>query len=203
MQPMSSFARRRFIWTLYRGIMVLAVAGCVWFAFGLAFWRPVPPRLTWAVPVAAFLLLLMYALRLRSKAEGFTLAKSLSDGGPLEREHALTVMRQFKWVFIGEIVLCCLSDVVCYETHHLELLMPGIGLVVSLHFLPLGRMFRVPTYYATGIAGTIVSLVAILMPRAPLRLSVDGVGLGLVLWSSAVYLLWRADVVATSAVMEG
>ena len=37
---------------------------------------------------------------------------------------------------------------------------PSIGLIVSVHFAPLARLFHVRAYYTTALAGTIVSLLA-------------------------------------------
>jgi len=36
--------------------------------------------------------------------------------------------------------------------HHPALTMPAIGLVVGLHFLPLAKIFRAPSYRLTGLA---------------------------------------------------
>ena len=70
---------------------------------------------------------------------------------------------------------------------------------MSLHFIPLGRLFRVRPYYATGILGTVVSVVAILAFTGPEKLVVAGVGLSIVMVGSSAYVLANVDRLADEA----
>jgi hypothetical protein len=63
-------------------------------------------------------------------------------------------------------------------------------------------LFRVRTYYVTGIAGVGVSLAVILGLGGSGRLVMLGLGMGMVVWMSACYLVWNADDIAHQTVVR-
>jgi hypothetical protein len=93
----------------------------------------------------------------------------------------------FWWVFAAETAFVGASFWACLGFKRMELFWPSAGLIVSLHFVPLARIFRINAYYATGVAGALVSFIALLGFAG--RLLTVGLGMGSVLWLSAAYLL--------------
>lgn len=65
-----------------------------------------------------------------------------------------------------ETVLCSIAVGSVEYVHRLDLIWPALGIAVSLHFLPLGQLFRVKRYYFTGLAGTVVCPLALVAFKA-------------------------------------
>lgn len=117
----------------------------------------------------------------------------------LETASVREVTIWFRVISTLQTVFIILAAVLCSWLERPDLVWPLIGLVVSLHFIPLGRLFRVRPYYATGILGTVVSAVAILGFTGPEKLVVAGVGLSLVMVGSSAYVLANVDRLADEA----
>ena len=86
--------------------------------------------------------------------------------------------------------------------HRLDLIWPALGIAVSLHFLPLGRLFRVTRYYFTGIAEAVVCLVAMVAFNAPVNALFAAAGMCLNMWGTAAWLLASSDKIAVHAIAE-
>ena len=106
------------------------------------------------------------------------------------------------WTTIAEAVLCALAAWMCAKAGAEDLFGPAIGLVVSLHFVPLAKIFHVRTYYATAVLGTIVSLVGFVALRTVPGTVAFGASMAAVMWGSAAYLLLHADRIADRACAE-
>jgi hypothetical protein len=76
------------------------------------------------------------------------------------------------------------------------LIWPAVGVAVSLHFAPLGRLFDVSAYYSTAAAGTLVSMTALVAPLGASRLVWLGAAMSAIMWTSALYLVYSADTIA-------
>jgi hypothetical protein len=87
---------------------------------------------------------------------------------------------------------------ICSALGRSDLIWPLIGLVISVHFLPLGWLFGVRVYYVLSATGTLISLIAILGFTAGARLLATGLALGLVMIGGATYLVIKADSLVTS-----
>jgi hypothetical protein len=141
------------------------------------------------------------AICVRRKAKGFRYSeiRKASEG---HRKLSRRIVRAFVLVGVGEGVLCGLSAYLGVHYHREDLIWPAIGAVVSVHFLPLGWIFRVRAYYVAGVSGTIVSCIALLSPHALFGASgrwiFAGVGMGATMWVTAAYLILRADRLATA-----
>jgi hypothetical protein len=196
MEPFSSMRRRRSLWGLSLGVMTLSVAGLGWFGYALVHLGQ-PAR--WSVLLGAFGLLILGSLRLRRKAGGFRRPK-LATLEPAQRLEAQAHARQWQWISVGETIGCATAGWGASYFHHPELTWSLIALVVSLHFVALGRVFRTPTYLGTGGFGVCVSLWAILALNGSARYLFLGAGMGAVNWLSAIYILWNADHIADNAV---
>jgi hypothetical protein len=152
-----------------------------------------------ALIVTCFTAIIAAAVRLRRKSESFKLSELKHADENLLRQTRKIVLG-FRWINGVQIVLIWFSMSLCYYFRHAELVWPFIALVVSLHFVPLAWLFRVRTYYVTGIAGAGVSLAVILGLGGAGRLVMLGSGMGMVVWMSACYLVWNADDIAYQTV---
>jgi hypothetical protein len=197
----SDQGRRRSVWSLSTSAVTLSVAGLGW--FGYALWYRGQPAL-WmfllgaTLSLGGFALLIVGSLRLRRKAGGYRLPK-LSTLEPAQRLTVQAEKRQWQWISAGQTVGAAASGWGASHFHHPELTWSLIALVVSLHFIALGRAFRTPTFLWTGGAGVCVSLWATLMLSGSGRFLFLGVGMGTATWLSAIYILWNADNLADQA----
>ena len=190
---------RQFIWGLSNGVVALAISGAFW--FGMAAWPTgLPIFIALVVLIATcFAAIIAASIRLRGKSQGFKLSElKLADENL--RKQTRKIVLGFRLVNCGQCVLIWLSMALCYYFRHPELVWPFIALIVSLHFVPLAWLFSVGTYYVTGIAGVGVSLAVISGLGGANRLVFLGSGMGMVVWLSAVYLVWKADDIARHTV---
>ena len=200
------------MWGLSNGIFMLGIAGIVWLM--LAAWSadwaltgthyPLDspwlhgPFLPWGGALTGAIAMMVFAgaIRVRRKSMGYGLADIRNSEGS-ERKRLREIRLAFLCLGVVQGLLCWLCVWLGIHFDRLDLIWPGIGLVVSLHFLPLARLYRVRPYYLTAAAGCAVSLVAILVPEASLlpslRLVVLGAGMGGSLWITAAYLIRNAD----------
>ena len=88
---------------------------------------------------------------------------------------------------------------ICWTLHRADLIWPLIGLVISIHFLPLGWIFSVRPYYVLGVLGTAIALASLLGFDGSARTVAVGLGLGLAIGGCAVYLVANAAALADAA----
>ncbi len=185
------------MWGLSNGIINLALAGLFW--FGLA----IVSRggLGWALPIVAVAaVILAGAAQVRRKAMGFRFSDLKRTTGE-QRERTRKINRGMRWAIVLEILLIWLSIFLCYAFQRPDLTSgPAIALAVSLHFLPLARLFRLRPYYANAVFGSAVALATILTPQAALspslRLQLLGIGMGATVWITAAYAILNAGQLA-------
>jgi hypothetical protein len=188
---------RQFIWGLSNGILVLALAGAFWFRIA----DPTAPVVPTVLLIAGAVAIVAASLRLRRKASGFKFSE-IKNGDERQRTMSRRIQLQFRYISIAQLVLVGLGVFLCARFNRIDLVWPVIGLVVSLHFLPLARTFHLRAYNATGLLGAAASLLALV----PLDLSPDlvvGIGMGACLWGTALYLVCNADNVARAAGAAG
>ena len=195
---------RQFLWGLSNGAMMLAVAGAFWVGLGIAM---VATRVHWLVSalftafqVGGCAALLLASVRLRRKS-GFRRSElRRSDGrNHLETRRILAVIR---WTVAAQTTLIAFAVWVCVRLHAEQMIWPSMGLVVSLHLVPLGRIFHVRPYYGTGAAGSLVSLASFAKGTDTNGVAYLAAGTAAVMWVSAIYLLWNADRIARRALRE-
>jgi hypothetical protein len=195
---------RQFLWGLSGGVSAFAIAGAFWFGLGIS---AVPTTAGW--PVFALLTafqaggcaaLLWTAVRLRRKSR--FRASELRQVDERQRAETRHMMTGFRWTVAGQMILIGFAVLGCVLAHAEPLIWPSIGLVVSLHLIPLARIFHVRAYYLTAGAGSIISLVAFTGLTDPYRLACLCGGMAVVMWVSAVYLLSNADRIADRAMRE-
>jgi hypothetical protein len=102
----------------------------------------------------------------------------------------------------GQTALIGFAVWVCVRADSEQLIWPAIALVISLHLIPLAKIFHVRAYFVTAAAGSIVSIITITGLAGAYAVESLAAGMALVMWVSAVYLLWNADTIAAHAVGE-
>jgi hypothetical protein len=195
---------RQFLWGLSNGVFALAIAGTFWLGWGFG------PQLGdggWIVPAAFSLvlygtlaLIVWRAVRLRRRI-GFKRSE-LKQADERQRAETHKIMVGFVYIAIAQAVLIALAVVLSLRLGYDDFVGPWIALIVSIHFIPLGRIFHVKPYYFVGIIGSVVSLIAFSSLFGSVRLMFLGGTLGILLWLSAGYMLWRADQIAAKAIEE-
>ena len=196
--------RRLFLWGLSNGATMLALAGAFWIGIGVAM---VANRGHWALAAFGTLLQvagavgLSWASALLRRRSGFQGAELRQLQG-VERAQKRHIVAGMAWTIIGQTLLIAIAVWICVRLHAEHLIWASLGAIVSLHFAPLGWLFHVRTYYATAIAGTIVSVVAFSVSGTPYGVASLGLGMATVTWSSSAYLLLHADRIADQACAE-
>jgi len=182
---------RQFFWGLSNGALVLTIGGFFWFGIAMSATPSTQPFVL--VLVIAAVALGLGARRLRRKATGFSRAE-------LDRQEPATrrILVGMRWTGIAQGVAAAIAVSLCVWLNRRDLIWPAVGLVVALHFLPLARVFNVRAYYATGLAGTVVSLAALAGALGPSFLAISAAGMGAIMWLTVWHLLRHAEqIVAT------
>src|ERR1700694_428257 len=184
------------MWGLSNGVTVLWVSAAFW--LGLAAWTLGASVLL--IAAAPILLLSGLAIwrgyRLRRLAPGFSRAslRNAPKGSSIRK-----IGVAFNLVGTAQTLSVALVGFICWKLHRFDLIWPLIGLVISLHFLPLGRIFSVRPYYVLGVLGTAIALTSILGFNGSARTVAVGLGLGLLIGSCAAYLVVNAAALADKA----
>ena len=187
------------MWGLSNGVLVLALAGGFWLGImGSIVQRP---EILGSIGIIGVAVLFGGFIWLRRKSTGFSLSE-MKNGTEEQRSMLQRIRRGLRWVMLLETALCSVAVGSVEYTRRLDLIWPALGIAVSLHFLPLGRLFHVRRYYFTGIAGTAVCLTAMIAFDAPANAVVAAGGMCLNMWGSAAWLLARSDQIAQRAIKE-
>jgi hypothetical protein len=132
------------MWGLSNGVLVLAMAGAFW--FGLAAFNggfQVGPAIWIAVGATA---VGAGTVWLRRKAGGFR-SSQLNQGNEAQRMANRRIRTGFRWAMVLETLLVGSVFGICNGTGRPDLVWPAVGAAVSLHFAPMGNLFRLPLYY--------------------------------------------------------
>jgi hypothetical protein len=190
-------SREQFMWGLSNGIVVQSISAAFW--IGLAAWMLGAAVLLVAVVPILLLagILIWQGLRVRRLAPGFSRAslRNAPKGSSVRR-----IGVGFNLVGTVQTLSIGVVGLTCWKLNRPDLVWPLIGLVISLHFIPLGWIFNVRPYYVLGVLGTGVALASLLGLTASTRTVVVGFGLGLVISSCAIYLVANAASLADAAV---
>ncbi len=183
-------SREQYAWGLTNGVVVLTISGVFWLS--LAAWTTGFGVLLITLPLALLVggVLIRANVRLRRRFPGFA-PRSLREApkGSLTRR----IIVSFYFVTAAQWISIVLVGGICSALHRQDLIWPLIGLVISLHFLPLGRLFDVRAYYLLGIVGTVITVFSILALTNGLRLITVGFGLGALMLGGAGYLIANAE----------
>jgi uncharacterized protein DUF7010 len=136
---------------------------------------------------------------LRRKSAGFSLAE-MKNGTEEQRGLLRQIRRGLRWATLIEIMLCSVAVGSVEYLHRHDLIWPALGIAVSLHFLPLGWLFRVRRYHFIGMVGTVVCLVAMAAFNTPVSALVAAAGMCLNMWGTASWLLARSEQMTMQAI---
>lgn len=89
-----------------------------------------------------------------------------------------------EWGLIGGVVFTLA------QISRFDLIPQALGVIVGLHYLPLGKIFRAQQYYWTGAVMVAAALGSLLIPRGQIRNIAGCAGVGLTLWVSCCAILW-------------
>jgi len=192
------------LWRMSGGITVLGMAGMFWLGWGLGQAALKAGAVAWcaflAVWIAAGAAIVWAAIRLRRRS-GFKYS-DLRQGDARQQAEIRKMLRAWVWITLAQTVAVGLGVLCCVQTKRFDLIGPVIGLVVSLHFASLGRVFHVRPYYVTALVGSGVSLAAFILPTVSHRHELFCSAMALVMWASAVYVIRNANRIAQRATQE-
>jgi hypothetical protein len=171
-----------------RGALIRSVFGSTLMYWAAVFsGKPTPARFSMvAVPALA---LTLWAIAMVRATRALPSSQS-------ELEHWRAVRRYYwldvglEWGLLGAVVLA-LARIGRFD------LMPQVlGVIVGLHYFPLGKIFRGRQYYWTGGVMVTVALASLLTPYGQIRNVVGCAAVGWALWVSAFAILcWIAGAV--------
>jgi len=175
--------------------IVTTVFGFFWFGWGMGYgsvqWY------CWVALYLAAIALVVFAVR------------AMRAGKALMREHPQaddsfrrTMGRRFGAISAAEFAACGVVLMLCIIFHRFDLLAAGISVVVGLHFIPLGGLFRFPVYYWTAAAIVAADAAAVLLLRGDAITVGTGVATGCVLWATALYALVAASRARATSAMS-
>jgi hypothetical protein len=168
------------------GVMFLAFFGCWWMAAGL---NTIPGMKISVLTGVVLIGLGLFAAGWRQlrRAKQHPSTQEVIDAGI--DAHRTKVFRN---VNIAQWSACAVLVVVLNILQRGEWIVPGIMLIVGLHFFPLAKLFRYQTHYVTGSAlVALASSYPFLAAGGPAS-PVGPIGAALILWVSAAGMLIRA-----------
>jgi len=165
-----------------RGALIRSFFGSV-----LMYWAVVfsgNPKLLWfsIVTVPAVGLIAWAILRVRA-------TRNLPSSAA-ELDHWRAV-RKFYWLDVGlEWGLTGVAVFALSQFGRFDLIPQALGVIIGLHYLPLGRIFAAQQYYWTGGVMVAAALGSLLIHRGHIRNIVGCAAVGLTLWVTGVAILW-------------
>jgi hypothetical protein len=103
-------------------------------------------------------------------------------------------VRKFYWLDVGlEWVLIGVAVFALARFGRFDLMPQTLGVIIGLHYLPLGKIFGAQQYYWTGSIIVIAALGSLLIQRGHIRNVVGCVALGLTLWATCFAILCSAS----------
>ena len=195
---------RQFLWGLSNGVAVFAIAGAFWLGLGIG---TAATHVAWQVSALSTVIqfggcaaLLLAGRRLRRRS-GF-LVSELRQGDGRRTPETQRILIGLRWTMAGQTALIGLAVWICVRAGAEQLIWPAIALVVSLHLVPLAKIFHVRAYYVTAAIGSTAALAALAI-RTPLYAVVFlACSMAAVMWISAGYLLASADRIAARGAGE-
>ncbi len=168
-----------------RGALIRACAGSTFMYWAvLLSANPTPLRFSiLAVPTVG--LIAWAILRIRA-------TRNL-PASPDELAHWKAV-RKFYWLDVGlEWALIGVAASALARFGRFDLMPQALGVIIGLHYFPLGKIFRSQQYYWTGAAMVTAALASLLISRGPIRNVVACTSLGLILWATCFGILYSAS----------
>jgi hypothetical protein len=174
-----------------RGALIRSFFGSTLMYWAVVFsGNPTPLRLS-IVTVPAVGLIAWAILRVRA-------TRNLPSSAA-ELDHWSTI-RKFYWLDVGlEWVLIGVAVLALAQAGRFDLIPQALGVIVGLHYLPLGKIFRAQQFYWTGGVMVAAAIGSLLIRRGNIRNIVGCAAVGLILWVTCVGILWTSSTVGGQA----
>ena len=179
--------------------IIMSFFGFVWLGWGFSAVAAVsnfPPEL-WAAFFIVTVVLLGFAIA--AVRRGRTLMKAQ---GTSRREFWSQRGRLFRIVTILEVLGCVLVVVLANIFHHPGWIASGISFVVGLHFIPLGSIFDFPAYYFIGSLIAVWAILSVAALKPSNSTAFAALGTGVILWVTAIAVLFRSIRLARKLAMS-
>lgn len=140
-----------------RGIGIIVCAGfaAVWANAARTGWAPVYTWLTLLVTAVLSGALLVTGIMLIRRGRRLSRTR-----GPFPSSRR-NIWRDFSVVLVAEIVALNIMAYLLAGHHLIQYLMPGIAIIVGLHFFPLARTFHARHLHATAVVMTLAGTAAV------------------------------------------
>ena len=103
-------------------------------------------------------------------------------------------VRKFYWLDVGlEWALIGAAVSALARFGRFDLIPQALGVIIGLHYLPLGKIFRSHEYYWTGGVMVIAALGSLLISRGQIRNVVGCASVGLILWATCLGILYSSS----------
>ncbi len=161
------------------GAILIAAMGSVWMVVALHH-HLLPLALTLLFP----LLLVTLGVKLLRAGQGLRELEQPQTAAEVAAERAL--QKRFTWIFAAEGIAIFLAVNVLANLGMSVFLMPTIGVIVGLHFLPLAGLYGRSVFYWSGAAQILLCIAFAVTLRANANLlnMVTGAAMGAILWST-------------------
>ena len=171
-----------------RGIAAIITTGFgfMWLGWGLSVFPALPPAI-WVVDVTVAVVLMAFAVTAVRRGR-----KMMKARGAPRDDFWQTRRKAFGIVTLLEVLGCIIVVVLANLYQRPDWIAVGISLVVGLHFLPLGRIFGVASYYWVGTLIVVWDILAIFALKSLNLTASAGIATGVILWAAAIHILVRA-----------
>jgi len=164
-----------------RGALICGFFGAAWMYEALFFGNIATPICKVAISILTGTLVAWPVLRLCAYRH---LAVSATD-----RAFWDSIAKPYWINFSIEWVLCFIAPMWLSYYQRYDLIPHFLGVIIGLHFLPLGKLFKQPLYYWTGAIMVVGVLTTLAIPAGYAR-NIAACGIdGLALWATAAVLL--------------
>jgi hypothetical protein len=154
-------------------------------------------------PIVIILFDIVGVLVLGSSIYFIRKGRSLRRNYPASSDPSAQRMRkQFIGVVILEFTAIAILCMVARVIHRPDLAPVLAAIVVGLHFLPLGKIFRQARYYFWGIAITLWCVFCAFSFRSNMLVAWSNIGTGILLWACCAHGLLRAQGIVHSLVRQ-
>jgi len=158
--------------------------GFIWLGWGLSEIRDLPGAI-WVAHVSLAAALMVFAIAAVRRSRKLMRAQGVSRGDFWQKRR-----KPFGIVTILEVGGCVIVVMLANLFRRPDWIAIGISLVVGLHFLPLGKVFAVASYYWVG--SLIVIWDILTMTTSWNWTASAGIATGLILWAAALHALVRS-----------
>lgn len=171
-----------------RGIAAIITTGFgfIWLSWGLSVFPALPPAI-WVADISVAVVLMAFAIAAVRRGR-----KMMKARGVARNDFWQTRRKRFGIVTLLEVAGCIIVVLLANVYQQPNWVAVGISLVVGLHFLPLGRIFGIASYYWVGTSIVVWDLLAIFALKSWNLTASAGIATGVILWAAAIYVLVKA-----------